>query len=162
MAHCGLPIFRDNGLTAFMHGVRREASCSTWIRASARLTANSLFVFNQFGDLERCSPRPGNVNSADGWDGVLKPVVARYQGNVSRIYFRADAGFANPEVYECLEAEGIKYAIPASRQQGLAGEDRLSADVPGWTTPERGAVLLREFHLSGRKVARRGVDRGMV
>jgi hypothetical protein len=38
---------------------------------------------------------------------VLKPVVERYQGKVSRIYFRADAGFANPEVYEFLEAERI-------------------------------------------------------
>jgi len=76
-----------------------------------------LFVFNQFGDLERCSLRPGNVHSADGWDGVLKSVVARYQSKVSRIYFRADAGFANPEVYEFLEAERIKYAIrlPANR-----------------------------------------------
>jgi hypothetical protein len=37
-------------------------------------------VFNQFGDLERCSLRPGNVHSADGWGGVLKPVVERYQG----------------------------------------------------------------------------------
>ena len=35
----------------------------------------------------------------------------RYQSKVSRIYFRADAGFANPEVYEYLEAERIKYAI---------------------------------------------------
>ena len=26
-----------------------------------------LFVFNQFGDLERCTLRPGNVHSADGW-----------------------------------------------------------------------------------------------
>jgi hypothetical protein len=36
---------------------------------------------------------------------------------VSRIYFRADAGFANPDVYEFLEAERIKYAIrlPANR-----------------------------------------------
>src|SRR5271165_2321224 len=36
---------------------------------------------------------------------------------VSRIYFRADAGFANPDVYEYLEAERIKYAIrlPANR-----------------------------------------------
>ena len=49
--------------------------------------------------------------SADGWDDVLKPVVARYQGKVSRIYFRADAAFAMPEVYELLEAERIKYAI---------------------------------------------------
>ena len=55
--------------------------------------------------------RPGNVHSADGWDGVLKPVVGRYRGKVSRIYFRADAGFANPEVYEFLEAEDYKYAI---------------------------------------------------
>src|SRR6202045_485119 len=29
-----------DGLTGFLHGVRREASCSTWIRASVRLTAN--------------------------------------------------------------------------------------------------------------------------
>jgi hypothetical protein len=55
------------------------------------------------GDLERCSLRPGNVHSADGWEGVLTPVVERYQGKVSRIYLRADAGFANPEVYEFLE-----------------------------------------------------------
>jgi DDE family transposase len=55
-----------------------------------------LFVFNQFGDLERSELRPGNVYSANGWDGVLKPVVARYQGKVSRIFFRADAAFANP------------------------------------------------------------------
>ena len=76
-----------------------------------------LFVFNQFGDLERCALRPGNVHSADGWEDVLKPVVARYRGKLSRVYFRADAGFANPEVYEYLEAEAIKYAIrlPANR-----------------------------------------------
>ena len=64
-----------------------------------------LFVFNQFGDLERCSLRPGNVHSADGWDRVLKPVVARYKCGVSRIYFRADAAFAMPGVYEFLEAD---------------------------------------------------------
>jgi hypothetical protein len=44
-------------------------------------------VFNQFSDLERCARRPGNVHSADGWDGVLKAVVARYQGKLSRILF---------------------------------------------------------------------------
>ena len=42
---------------------------------------------------------------------MLEPVVARYRGKVSRLYFRADAAFANPEVYEFLEAEGFKYAI---------------------------------------------------
>jgi hypothetical protein len=76
-----------------------------------------LFVFNQFGDLERCALRPGNVHSADGWKDVLAPVVARYRGKVSRLYLRADAGFANPDVYEYLEAEPISYAIrlPANK-----------------------------------------------
>jgi hypothetical protein len=59
------------------------------------------------------------VYSADGWDDVLKPVVARYQGKVSRIYFRADAAFAMPEVYEFLEAERIKYAIRLPANQVL-------------------------------------------
>jgi DDE family transposase len=78
-----------------------------------------LFVFNQFGDLERCALRAGNVHSADGWDDVLKPVVARYQGKVSRIYFRADAAFAMPAVYEFLEAERINYAIRLPANQIL-------------------------------------------
>jgi hypothetical protein len=78
-----------------------------------------LFVFNQFGDLERCVLRPGNVHSADGWDDVLKPVVDRYLGKVSRLYFRADAAFAMPGIYEYLEAEWIKYAIRLPANQVL-------------------------------------------
>ena len=72
---------------------------------------HSLFVFNQFGDVERCALRPGNVHSADGWHAVLEPVVARYRRIVKRLYFRGDAAFANPEIYEFLEAEGIGYTI---------------------------------------------------
>jgi|ERR1700751_1415285 Transposase DDE domain group 1 len=73
--------------------------------------------------------RAGNVHSADGWEDVLKPVVIRYKGKVSRLYFRADAAFANPDLYEYLEGEGIKYAIrlPANP---TAGKDRPSADPP--------------------------------
>src|SRR5215469_478641 len=70
-----------------------------------------LFVFNQFGDVERCAVRPGNVHSADGWRAVLAPVIARYRNRVKRLYFRGDAAFANPEMYEFLEAEGIGYTI---------------------------------------------------
>jgi len=78
-----------------------------------------LFVFNQFGDLERCALRSGNVHSADGWHDVLEPVVARYKQRNMRRYFRADAAFANPEVYEFLEAEGYKYAIRLPANQVL-------------------------------------------
>jgi len=94
-----------------------EQEMSVWNGHYECTCYHPLFVFNQFGDLERCALRPGNVHSADAWDAVLKPVVARYRGKLSRLYFRADAGFANPEVYEYLEGEGIKYAIrlPANR-----------------------------------------------
>jgi len=70
-----------------------------------------LFVFNQLGDVERCALRSGNVHSADGWRAVLEPVIARYRDIVRRLYFRGDAAFANPEMYEFLEAERIGYTI---------------------------------------------------
>ncbi len=83
-----------------------------------------LFLFNQFGDLERCALRPGNVHSAHGWRDVLDPVVARYRDRDLRRYFRGDAAFALPGIYEFLEAEGFSYAIrlPANKvlQESIA------------------------------------------
>jgi len=76
-----------------------------------------LFVFNQFGDVERCTLRPGNVHSAADWRLALEPVIGRYRGTVKRLYFRGDAAFANPEMYAFLEAEGAGYTmrLPANR-----------------------------------------------
>ena len=84
-----------------------------------RTCYHPLFLFNQFGDLERCALRPGNVHSADGWEGVLKPAVIRYKGRKVRLYFRGDAAFAAPEMYEYLEAEGFLYAIRLAKNQIL-------------------------------------------
>ncbi len=70
-----------------------------------------LFLFNQFGDLEHCALRPGNVHSAHGWRAVLEPIVIRYRDRVKRRFFRGDAAFALPDLYEFLEAEGFKYTI---------------------------------------------------
>ena len=47
--------------------------------------------------------RPGNVHSAEAWRDQLESVVARYRDTMKRRYFRADAAFAAPEVYEFLE-----------------------------------------------------------
>ena len=87
---------------------------------------------------------PGNAHSADGWESALRPVSERYKGKVSRIYFRADAAFANPEVYEFLEAERIKYAIrlPANRILQIffparSGGRRTKCGVPMRTSPIR-------------------------
>lgn len=83
-----------------------------------------LFVFNQFGDLERCALRAGNVHSADGWRAVLEPVVARYRERTRRRFFRGDAAFALPELYEYLEAEGYTYAIRLKANAVL--QDRIA------------------------------------
>ncbi len=70
-----------------------------------------LFLFNQDGDLERALLRCGNVASADDWQAVLEPVIERYRGVDIPRFFRGDAAFAIPELYERLEAEGYEYAI---------------------------------------------------
>jgi hypothetical protein len=75
---------------------------SAWNGHVRRTCYHPLFVFNQFGDLERCMLRPGNVHSADD---------SRYRGRGLARYFRGDAAFAKPELYALLEAEGIGYTI---------------------------------------------------
>jgi hypothetical protein len=75
-----------------------EQEMIVWSGHYACTCYHPLFVFNRFGNLERSALRPGNVHSADGCHGTLSPVVVRYQGKVSRIFFWADAAFAMPEV----------------------------------------------------------------
>ncbi|NIO49779.1 MAG: IS1380 family transposase [Candidatus Aminicenantes bacterium] len=70
-----------------------------------------LFCFNQYGDCEGAMLRPGNVHSADRWKEMLEPIVRRYENKKRRKYFRGDAAFAKPEVYEYLEEKGLLYAI---------------------------------------------------
>ena len=70
------------------------------------------FLFNQFGLLERCALRHGNVHSAEGWRDVLDPVIARYAGrDLGGRFFRADAAYAIPAIYERLEEARFFYAI---------------------------------------------------
>ena len=53
-----------------------EQEMSVWNGHYQCTCYHPLFVFNQFGDLERCVLRPGNVHSADGREGMTpKPVM---------------------------------------------------------------------------------------
>src|SRR3954466_3586800 len=59
------------------HAAAAASGPERTMRTSAACTRRSrdpLFVFNQFGDVERCALRSGNVHSADGWRAVLEPV----------------------------------------------------------------------------------------
>jgi hypothetical protein len=105
-----------------------------------------LFVFNQFGDVERGALRPGNVHSADGWRALLEPVIARYRGIVKHLYFRGDAAFANPEVYEFLEAEGASYTIRLPANQVLQDKIRHLLKRPVGRPPHE----VRRYYASFR------------
>ena len=75
------------------------------------LCYHPLFLFNQFGDLERVLLRRGNYASAKFWRRVLLPVIARYRHLDIPKFFRGDAAFANPALYRVLEEAGYRYAI---------------------------------------------------
>ena len=53
----------------------------------------------------------GNVHSADDWQSVLEPIIARYRSSDIPRFFRGDAGFADPKIYRFLESEDYSYAI---------------------------------------------------
>jgi hypothetical protein len=70
-----------------------------------------LFLFNQFGDLERVMLRRGNHPSAKFWRRALLPVIARYRDRDIPKYFRGDSAFALPKLLRLLEREGFRYTI---------------------------------------------------
>ncbi len=104
-----------------------------------------LFCFNQDGDLERALLRHGNVASADDWRSVLEPVVARYRTRKIKKLFRGDAGFANPQVYEFLEAEGYLYTIRLPANPVLQREIQHLMTRPVGRPPQKPIVLYHDF-----------------
>ncbi len=75
------------------------------------LCYHPLFLFNQFGELESAMLRRGNHASAKFWRKVLLPVIERYRGLNIPKFFRGDAAFAIPGLYQLLEQEGYGYTI---------------------------------------------------
>ncbi len=101
-----------------------------------------LFCFNQFGDCEGAMLRPGNVHSADRWKELLEPIVTRYEKKKVRKYFRGDAAFAKPEIYEYL---GFLYAIRLPANQVLQAEIEPLLRRPMGRPPRKPVVSFADF-----------------
>lgn len=104
-----------------------------------------LFVFNQFGDCEGAKLRPGNVHSAEGWRDLLEPIVARYGRSGVRKYFRGDAAFARPEVYQYQEENGFLYAIRLPSNDILEKEIEHLFKRPVGRPPKKPVVSYHDF-----------------
>lgn len=104
-----------------------------------------LFVFNQHGDCEGAHLRPGNVHSADGWRDLLEPIVDRYRATGKKLYFRADAAFASPDVYEYLEDNNILYAIRIKANARLEEHIEHLMTRPAGRPPARPRVFYHDF-----------------
>jgi len=105
-----------------------------------------LFVFNQLGDCQGAVLRPGNVHSADGWRNLLEPIINRYKGTNKKLYFRGDAAFASPGVYEYLEDNRILYAIRLPANRVLSSEIEHLTTRPVGRPPKKPRVSYHEFN----------------
>jgi hypothetical protein len=77
------------------------------------------------------------------WEGVLKQSWRAIAASC-----RADAGFANPEVYEYLEGEGIKFAIRLPRNNVLQERIGYLLTRPVWL------AILTKFFVSTEELGR--------
>jgi len=104
-----------------------------------------LFVFNQFGDCEGANLRPGNVHSAHDWKKVLEPIVARYERAGVRRYFRGDAAFARPDVYDYLEEHHCHYAIRLPSNEVLERGIHHLLKRPVGRPPKKPVIRYHDF-----------------
>jgi hypothetical protein len=108
--------------------VHGDQEGSAWNGHFQSKCLHPLFVFNQFGDLERCALRPGNVHSADGWEDVLRPVLARHsveaRPSITRRRFRAGRGGLSPR------RQRRSRPVRAGGRVKETGSNRPSGSVP--------------------------------
>ena len=118
-----------------------------------------LLLFNGEGDCLGAKLRAGNVHSAEGWEGLLLPEIERQQQMGKEVAFRGDAAFARPEVYEALEARGVKYAIRIPANDSLERDIAELLPRPGGRPSQRPLVEYKGFlyQAASWKAARRVV-----
>src|SRR2546423_8953439 len=115
---------------------RRVLNGIFWVLRSGAPWRDLPEAFGPYASSRQCSQRRRMGRGAQARRGAIS-------GQRLTHLFRADA---NPEVYEYLEAEGIKVCDPVTGEPCPAREDCISADAAGRTTSERDAAIPREFH----------------
>lgn len=128
-----------------------EQEMSVWNGHYACTCYHPLFVFNQFGDLERYALRAGNVHSADGWDDVLKPHDALPGQGLTHL-FSSGRGLCNARGLRVSGGGADQIRDPASGQPGFCKADRYLLTRPSRTTSAPCAPVPCQVQLSDRNL----------
>ena len=110
-----------------------------------------IFAFTGEGDGLAGALRPGKVHSADGTLDLIKPLVDRYRSRFQLFWFRGDAAFAKPEIYEHCESKRVTYFIRLPQNETLKEIVRDDLRRPAGRWPSSGVkVLIFDFiHQAG-------------
>ena len=92
-----------DGSASEPYGHQQGSACNGHFRCTCY---HPLFLFNQFGDLERVMLRRGDQASARFWRRVLWPVVGRYRDRDIPPFFRDHPALALPKLLHLLKTEG--------------------------------------------------------
>ena len=111
-----------------------------------------LLLFNREGDCLAAKLRGGNVHSADSWEELLLPEIDRQQAQGKEVAFRGDAAFAEPELYEVLEAREVKYAIRLPANDNLQRKIAELLIRPVGRPSHKPVFRFRKFSLSGSEL----------
>lgn len=114
-----------------------------------------LFGFTSDGDCLGAKLRPGNVHSADGALEFIKPMVERYRAWFKLFWFRGDAAFAKPEIYEYCEEQRITYFIRLPANENLGKQVAPHLSRPVGRPPKSGIqVKLVDLHYQAKSWSR--------
>ena len=113
-----------------------------------------LLLFNQDGDCLAAKLRPGSVHSAEDWEELLLPEIERQQRMEKEVVFRADAAFAQLEVYESSEQRGVQYAIRMAANKSLELEIEDILFRPPGRSSRKPLVHYKSFRYQAESWAR--------
>jgi hypothetical protein len=111
------------------HGAQQLAFFNRFYDSWCYLPLQAFLTFDREPEQYLCAAalRPGNAPTQAGALTLLKRIVGRLQERFprARILVRLDGGFAEPELFEFLDAVGVDYVVAMAKNQVLERQAEL-------------------------------------
>ena len=111
------------------HGAQQLAFFNGFYGSWCYLPLLAFLTFDREPDQYLCAAalRPGNAPTQAGALTLLKRIIGRLQSRLpqARILVRLDGGFAEPELFEFLDAVDVDYVVAIARNKVLEREAEL-------------------------------------